>query len=501
MQIRLICFISGKVNGENLKHKSIKSKQVKKLIILLLSLTIIGHSNAQSDSTKADSAMIYLTGAYKLYNPTKAFTLFMQRASSGEAKAMNAIGLMYAKGLGVDTNALLAKHWLQKSADSGYTKAWVNLGMVQKHHSTDSSGYAKAVGYFSNGLAANEPSAYFALGYMRYKGLGCSQSYTEALALFRQGIHVNRPDCMYFTGLCYKYGFSVPTNSDSATYYIDSAGKLGYHQANAELAAYADTSSHTGARSSIGGGRAKKISTIPTEDLPVAKQHFKTIPPTTRFTQIDGAFIGTLTQYDYSGKYVLETTPLGLTLSANGNALTGQWQQGKQPPIPIKAIQQGNELVFTQTSMDANNKYRSNKPQLLFKTSRLMVHQLADTVVLTGTLQLYNTYTRETEKPISFRLLQPKNTSNSRVKKEASIRIFPNPVNSRFNVAFAMAQAGMAKISIVDPSGRLVYTMVAPNLQAGKQLVTINKDLVAPGIYMLSIATSQKTETIAFVKE
>ena len=56
-------------------------------------------------------------------------------------------------------------------------------------------------------------------------------------------------------------------------------------------------------------------------------------------------------------------------------------------------------------------------------------------------------------------------------------------------------------ISIVDPAGRLVYTMVAPNLQAGKQLVTINKDLVAPGIYMLSITTSQKIETIAFVKE
>lgn len=475
-----------------------------KLIILLFSLALVVQANAQADSTAVDSATIYLTGAYKLYNPTKAFALYMQRASSGDAKAMNAIGLLYAKGIGVDTNAILAKYWLQKAADSGYTKAWVNLGMLQKHHSSDSSGYAIACQYYSNGLLANEPSAYFALGYMRYKGLGCSQSYTQALSLFRQGNSLQREDCLYFTGLCYRYGFGVVANSDSATYYIDWAGRLGYHQANAALAAFADTSaSSTGARASNSrGGSAKKTIAIPTEDLPIAAKHFAAIAPTTRFAQVSGTYTGTLTHYDYSGKYVISANPLTFTIVAQGNALYGQWKEGSNPAIPLKAIQQGNEIFFAQTSINLPNRHTTSKSQLVFQSARLMVHTVADSVVLSGTLQLYNTYTRETEKPISFRLLQPTPaTPNLLVKTEQTIKVYPNPVNSRFSVAFTMATAGMAKIHIVDPTGKLVYTQVTANLQVGKQVVAINKELAAPGIYLLSIANSQKTETIAFVKE
>ncbi|MBW7952870.1 MAG: sel1 repeat family protein, partial [Chitinophagaceae bacterium] len=113
-------------------------------ILLLFSCCIVAH--AQPDSTTTtDSAVLYLTGTFKKYNPQKAFQLFTQRANAGESKAMNALGMHYAKGLGVDSNFTLAKYWFLQAAGNGYHKAWVNAGMLYKTHSTDSAGYAVAV--------------------------------------------------------------------------------------------------------------------------------------------------------------------------------------------------------------------------------------------------------------------------------------------------------------------------------------------------------------------
>ena len=454
---------------------------------------------AQGDTTHVDSAMLYLTGTFKKYNPQKAYQLFLQRADTGEAKAMNAVGLLYTKGLGVDTSRAMAAYWLLQAANHDYTKAWVNLGMLHKHHSTDSAGYAVACGYFANGIAANEPSAFFAQGYMLYKGLGCLQSYTNALAMFRQGIDYNRPDCMYFTGLCFKYGYGVAANADSATYYIDRAAQLGYHQANAELAANADSSSYA----ARGTGRQRGKYTIPATALKKATTAYTKTKETKKFVNIAGMYTGTLTQYDYSGKLLIANTPLILNIAATGNKIIGQWQMGNANPISIQAAQQGNQLVFAQTNYTVHNSRTHKKEKLQFTTALFTAVHKGDSLYLKGTLQMYNTYTHETEKPINIQLTQntKQQTTNPQQQTQNTLSIFPNPVTNHFTIAFVLAHASPVKLQVYNPQGQPVYTTILETLQAGKQTITIDKDFVTPGIYVVKLSASDKKETIAFVKE
>lgn len=71
-------------------------KIFKTLLLCFISSNIYAQSSDTTQHHPIDSATMYLTGAFKAYNPQKAFQIFMQRATSGEAKAMNAVALLYA---------------------------------------------------------------------------------------------------------------------------------------------------------------------------------------------------------------------------------------------------------------------------------------------------------------------------------------------------------------------------------------------------------------------
>ncbi len=66
-------------------------------------------------------AQQYATGG-KGFNPTKAFELFTQYAQQGSAEAMNALGILYKKGVGTMASTDKAKDWFTKAADAGYVK-------------------------------------------------------------------------------------------------------------------------------------------------------------------------------------------------------------------------------------------------------------------------------------------------------------------------------------------------------------------------------------------
>lgn len=448
-----------------------------------------------SGNAPVDSAMLYLTGSFKKYNPRKAFSLFMARAQSGEAKAMNAVGLQYAKGLGVDSNFNLAVYWLSQAATNGYTKAWVNLGMLYKHIATDSAGFAAAGAYFITAVEHHEPSAYFASGYMYYKGLGCSQSYQTALTLFRTGIQYDRPDCMYFTGLCFKYGYGVAANADSASYYINKAALKGYNQANAELAR-----NTTGSNTALRGINGKSPTLVRTAELKEAKTAFRKVPETREFFLLDGAYSGVITQYDYSGKKIISQVPLGLAIKTAGNKITGVWQLDKDEPIDIEAIQDGNKLAFSPSNfLTSTIKAKNRKQRLVFKRAWFTSVQTSDSFYLNGNLELYNTYTREIEKPVTIRLARA--GKGGEVIEHQAISVYPNPISHSFTVSFTVAKSGPVKIGIYNAQGQLVYTKIAEITNKGNQVITIDADLKTTGIYILKLSGNTINESIGFLKE
>ncbi len=461
---------------------------VKYICVVVILLTFWATNlKAQLDTSSAsvDSATIYLTGTYKKYDPHKSFTLFMQRALGGEPKAMNALGMHYTKGLGVDSNFNEAVYWFTLAARAGYTKAWVNLGMLHKRIAEDSAGYVVANNYFDSALLVQEASAYFAKGYMLYKGLGCNQSYAEAINLFRSGVAQNRPDCMYFIGLCFKHGFGVAANSDSATFYIDNAAKRGYRQANALFAEGAGTSAR---------GNGKVVS----ESLVEAKDPFRKVYFSRTSLNIDGKYLGELVEYDYSGKFVTRQMPLELDLKPIGNRLVVQWKQGNDKPIMMEARMEGNKLKFSGSNfLLTSMKAKANKQTILFKSATLNQKTVGNSLILEGNVIMYNTFTKETTKPIAVKLVKAKEQEVLTNR----IAVLPNPVKSSFTVSIFVEQACKGTLQIFNQDGILLYIETDKRLAKGKNLFTLNKNLGSSGVYLIQFRNKNVHLSTAFLKE
>lgn len=476
---------------------------IKLLLLLLVSTTAsIAQSTDTSIIHNVDSATMYLTGTFKKYNPQRAFQINLQNATKGNAKAMNAVAMQYTKGLGVDSNFNLAVYWFNQAATNGYTKALVNLGMLYKHNATDSNGYAIACNYFTQALQANEPSAFFAQGYMYYKGLGCTQSYTNALNLFNQGIAINQSNCMYFKGLCYKYGYGVAANNDSALLYIDSAARLGYKQANAEL--YNNNQNSTAARKSTTIQSTIQSQNGLTDLQSNGQNEFQRIEKTNKQIKLNGEFTGNILQYDYSGKKLIAQIPISLQVSTNNNIITGDLFFNNSQSVQLKAIQQGNQLIFSQTSLSQpKTNTQRQKTALIFKSANLQIETKNDTNYLTGTLQLFNTYTHETDKPINIKLVQRQtpNAKQEQPQTPNNVLVFPNPTTGCFTVSFNLSKASAVKINIYNQQGQLVYTKISELLQQGKQQITVPNFKGTSGIYQVIVTANGQQQITAFIKE
>jgi len=393
---------------------------MKILWIFLLLIYTGSMAQTNTDTTRTvDSAFIYLTGTYTLYNPAKAFALYMQRAVNGEAKAMNATGLLYAKGMGTDSNFASAVYWLKQATANGYTKAYTNLGMVYKHRAADSTDFKTAFQYFDTAFQLGDTSAYFAKGYMLYKGLGCNQSYAAALVLFEQAANAGRADAMYFAGLCFRNGYGVAANADSATYYINLSAQHGYIYALAAIAAAhaADSSSsgNTGGRginrNSIGNKAKPKLPAIATTEMPDASNIYQKIPPQS-VPDMSGIYEGNLIKYDYSGKKILKQTRLKLNVYKFGNTLQGDWIENDSIYISLSAKETSKELVFGNMQYPKEKlntkilKTKGGDNTVWFKSARMHTEQKGDSIYLCGNLLLFDNSYNEPDKPVYLKLLQ-----------------------------------------------------------------------------------------------
>jgi TPR repeat protein len=65
-------------------------------------------------------------------NNAEAVLAVEMAARKGDASSQNALGVMYAKGIGVPTNYVRAAYWFQKAADQRYAAAIYHLGVLYK---------------------------------------------------------------------------------------------------------------------------------------------------------------------------------------------------------------------------------------------------------------------------------------------------------------------------------------------------------------------------------
>jgi TPR repeat protein len=311
---------------------------------------------------------------------------------------MNMLGKLYSKGIGTSINESQAVQWLRNAAQNGITEGWYNIGLMYKEKSPVPE-FEKAYKYFDTAAQHGYEQATYALAYMLYKGLGCQQDYTMAASLFKQGAFPERSNSMYFYGLCWRNGYGVPSNQDSATYWLQKAAQKGYKMAINELANSEGENSNA---------QARRISANLKNDF-LAKSSslnkFQKIETNTMSKVVTGDYEGYMVRYDWSGQNAINSAKLKLKLSYKDGKVSGQWIESDSISASLDASINSSSLVFSNMKYTRKDHYNPNKgASYLFKDANLQWSYNNDTLYLIGNIQMVSAKTNEPEKPLFISL-------------------------------------------------------------------------------------------------
>ena len=473
-------------------------KKIKLLLFLLL--YVIMEVNAQT-ARPIVLAHMHLNKTSRNYNPQKSIELFTAEAEKGNAQAMNALGIIYSKGLGTEVDPDRAISWFEKAGQHKYAKAWYNLGLIYKNGVDVPQDFAKAVACFSKGSELNSSTNHYSLGYMKYKGLGCGQSYEEAVPLFRKGIKGGSLGSMYMLGLCFRNGYGLVANVDSARYWLEKSAAKGYSFAKEEMReAKSENISAVEAKANKGSDKQGVNA--------AADKEFSNLKHQAGSGNISGTYTGYLIRYDWSGKNVIGKSQLKLTLNGQQENYNGDWAEDETLATAIQGKLTDTALIFSNTDYERTDHYSAKKPATFeFRNAHLQVVKTGDSVFLMGTVQQFSMRQNEPEKPIYISLFKEDNTSPTQSKVVpdkadlmiSNVVVFPNPFSSNFQVSFNLKTAKEVTIYLADLMGGTIY-LKTHNLTAGEQNVAISTE--APrGTYVLKVQYGKEVHSTVLIKQ
>ncbi|MEO8236544.1 MAG: T9SS type A sorting domain-containing protein [Flavobacterium sp.] len=508
-------------------------KITQKAVLLLLLGGMLCQAQESPDIKKSLlTARLQLLAGSQTYNPEQAIASYKELANLGNAEAMNALGLIYNKGINVPVNEQEGMQWLEKAAAAGYAKAWYNLGLLLKQ--TDNladqvkalgyfekaavSGYTKAyhawggmvmkgngtpqdyplaLSIFKQGADKGDPSSIYSLGYMYYKGLGCAQDYSQAVQQFESGSQKGSLSAMYMLGLCYRNGYGVAINTEKAKYWLSKSAAKGLKKSDIELAEPEAENAQPNQIKTV-SQTIPEVITITETEAPETFQKVKQAPIT---TNISGNYSGHLLRYDWSGQNIISKTPLQIDLTQEGTHLVGVWKEEAGDTVAFNAQIQENAIVFQDSKIDRTEHfYKDTIATYQFKEAKLQLLQTDESLFIIGNLNLYNIKERENERPMYLILDKKQEKTSSTNEMFSSVVIYPNPVVSDFNLSFDLAKDINATMSIYYITGRELYREQWNGLAAGHQTKTIALN-APPGYYLLRLTYGNEIKTTLLIKK
>lgn len=469
-------------------------KTIKTGLSLLLLLGSM-HSFSQEkpkDNTELKQARLQLLQGYKDYNPQAALATFEQQAAQGNAEAMNGLGLIYSRGMGVPVNESLALEWFAKAGQNGYPKAYYNLAKLYEAGVSVPKDLTQALAFFKKaaqegcneayykwgimhkkGLGANQNEALaltifkegaykgigsclYAQGYMNYKGLGTKQDYTAAIQFFEKAIEKNNTGAMYMLGLCYRNGYGVEKDEVKGNYWLKKAAELGYKAAGIEL------SETLPENATPNQTKTESKPIIEVEDATVeSPKKLQKVKQKITKGDISGVYTGTLLRYDWSGQNVISKTPITVSFEQEDKKLNGIWSEKEGDSIAFNATIKQYMIDFKNSKIDRIEHFHKNSPKEYdFREAKLQVVENQEEVYIVGNLQLYDIKEHENEKPMY--LILKRQAEETIIDPTPAIvskmLVYPNPVTAdSFKLSFDLKEQTPISIKIYDLSGNLKH--------------------------------------------
>ena len=305
------------------------------------------------------------------------------------ASAMEALGLAYIGGIGVECDTAKAVALLEEAGRLGVKDAYHALGMIYKYGEGGlRQDFRRAYGYFCTGAERGSVRCIYAKGFMLYKGLGCRQDYQQAALTFLPAANSRDENSWYMLALCSRNGYGLEKDSAAAAFCLKRAARMGSRDARDELARpHEETYMHAVYADSA------EYSFIP-DSLPAVK------PTVGGAALAEGHYSGFVVTYDWSGKYILGEQPLAMTVSSVGGELSGELSIDSVDTA-YRGSLSGGRLVFASGGVTLPERYeRGGKMDYRLDS---MVLDVGDGKV-TGRLNLYSTKLKEPGRPMYFEL-------------------------------------------------------------------------------------------------
>lgn len=149
-------------------------------------LRIKDSADAGSHNAKQELVDIYLNG-YGLGVPVDyltAATILKTLVTTGKAKPIYQLGMLYYDGKGLTQNFVKAKKLIQQAAEMNYPPAQFQMGKWLLMKGTEETKH-KALAWFTKAALNNNPQAQFRLGFIYYQGLGVKRDILKAYAWYQ----------------------------------------------------------------------------------------------------------------------------------------------------------------------------------------------------------------------------------------------------------------------------------------------------------------------------
>jgi uncharacterized protein len=174
-------------------------------------------SESQSDATIEAGDKAFSGGDYRAarLDYEKAATL---SSPSIRAGALNRLGILYERALGVRQDQRLAYVYFRRAADLSNSYAQSNVGDCFAYGVGVPQNLDEALKWYRSAALQNVPMAFNALGWAYLKGLGVTQSPSDALLWYERGADQGSPNAAYEIGWIYS-NIEPVNNIDAMRWY------------------------------------------------------------------------------------------------------------------------------------------------------------------------------------------------------------------------------------------------------------------------------------------
>ncbi len=202
------------------------------ILTILLAGFFAGPAIAQDESPLDPAIVAFWNGDYG-----KAYEEWLKRADAGDSEAMNNIGILFNKGLGVKADNAKAAVWYGRAAQLGYPNAQFNLANL---YYDGGNGIKRDLGlaaawYRAAADRGHMLSAYY-LGGMYLDGKGVEKDELTAMTWIVKAADGGLAEAQFDIGIRLRDGDGVREDPAKAVEYLLKAAEQKHHPAQFALA-------------------------------------------------------------------------------------------------------------------------------------------------------------------------------------------------------------------------------------------------------------------------